>query len=263
MLSLHVTTFSIDIQGINEKIWILITLTLLELHCWPGFPIKLHSLNCWFPCFRLNCEGKNYREEPKAIVFLSKLLLLFQTCHWCFANNPTLSISQSGTMLTIQTSCSHCKRDFTWTSQPLMLGKFPAGNLLLSFAILCSGASINKILVVFKHMGVLVYHFPTYFHHQRHLLIPAVVKYWWGYQAALLQRLQGQEVVLAGDGRHDSMGHSAKYGTYSIFCCTIGYIIHLVLVQVIILHPWLLAYSNSKITYLELWNILKFQAPAT
>jgi len=38
-------------------------------------------------------------------------------------------------------------------------------------------------------------------------------------------------------GRHDSMGHSAKYGTYSIFCCTIGYIIHLVLVQVIILHP--------------------------
>ncbi|KAK2549704.1 hypothetical protein P5673_029832, partial [Acropora cervicornis] len=180
---------------------------------------------------RLNCEGKNYREEPKAIVFLSKLLLLFQTCHWCFANNPTLSISQSGTMLTIQTSCSHCKRDFTWTSQPLMLGKFPAGNLLLSFAILCSGASINKILVVFKHMGVLVYHFPTYFHHQRHLLIPAVVKYWRGYQAALLQRLQGQEVVLAGDGRHDSMGHSAKYGTYSIFCCTIGYIIHLVLVQ--------------------------------
>ncbi|XP_044178092.1 uncharacterized protein LOC122960162 [Acropora millepora] len=180
---------------------------------------------------RLNCEGKNYREEPKAIVFLSKLLLLFQTCHWCFANNPTLAISQSGTMLTIQTSCSHCKRDFTWTSQPLMLGKFPAGNLLLSFAILCSGASINKILVVFKHMGVLVYHFPTYFHHQRHLLIPAVVKYWRGYQAALLQRLQGQEVVLAGDGRHDSMGHSAKYGTYSIFCCTIGYIIHLVLVQ--------------------------------
>ncbi|XP_074632756.1 uncharacterized protein LOC141891673 [Acropora palmata] len=186
---------------------------------------------------RLNCEGKNYREEPKAIVFLSKLLLLFKTCHWCFANNPTLSISQSGTMLTIQTSCSHCKRDFTWTSQPLMLGKFPAGNLLLTFAILCSGASINKILVVFKHMGVLVYHFPTYFHHQRHLLIPAVVKYWRGYQAALLQRLQGQEVVLAGDGRHDSMGHSAKYGTYSIFCCTIGYIIHLVLVQVIILHP--------------------------
>ena len=39
-------------------------------------------------------------------------------------------------------------------------------------------------------------------------------------------------MVLAGDGRHDSMGHSAKYGTYIIFCCTVGLIIHIVLVQV-------------------------------
>jgi hypothetical protein len=37
---------------------------------------------------------------------------------------------------------------------------------------------------------------------------------------------------LAGDVRHDSMGHSAKYGTYTIFCCTIGLIINIVLVQV-------------------------------
>ena len=34
------------------------------------------------------------------------------------------------------------------------------------------------------------------------------------------------------DGRHDNMGHSAKYGTYTMFCCTVGLIIHVVLVQV-------------------------------
>ena len=180
----------------------------------------------------MNCDRKNFREEPKGIVFLSKLLILFQICHWCFASNPALSISQSGTMLTIRSTCSHCQKVFTWTSQPLMLGKFPAGNLLLSFSILCSGASINKILLVFRHMGVLVYHYPTYFYHQRHLLVPTIVKYWRGYQADLLAKLAGKEVVIAGDGRHDSMGHSAKYGTYTIFCCTIGYIIHIVLVQV-------------------------------
>jgi len=111
----------------------LITLTLLELYCYPEFPIKLHSLNCLFPCFKFICEAKNYREEQKVILFLLKSLLLFQTCHWCFANSPILSISQSGTMLPIQTSCSHCKRDFTWTSQPLVLGKFHAENLFLSF----------------------------------------------------------------------------------------------------------------------------------
>lgn len=187
----------------------------------------------YFVCFRLNCEGKNFRKEPKAIVFLSKLLMLFQACHVCFAKNPLLSVAQSGTMLTITSTCSQCKESFTWTSQPYMFGKFPTGNLLLSFAILCSGASINKILLVFQHMGVLVYHYPTYFYHQRHLLVPSIVKYWQGYQAELLRKLGGEEVVLAGDGRHDSMGHSAKYGTYTIFCCTIGYIIHIVLVQVI------------------------------
>ena len=90
----------------------------------------------------------------------------------------------------------------------------------------------KKDLTCLRHMGALVYHYRTYFFHQRHLLVPSIVKYWRGYQAYLLEKLAGKEMVIAGDGRHDSMGHSAKYGTYTIFCCTIGYIIHIVLVQV-------------------------------
>ncbi len=39
-------------------------------------------------------------------------------------------------------------------------------------------------------------------------------------------------VVLAGDGRHDSMGHSAKFCACTIFCCTFAQIIHFNLVQV-------------------------------
>ena len=93
--------------------------------------------------------------------------------------------------------------------------------------------SINKKdLTCLRHMGAHVYHYPTHFFRQRHLLVPSIVKYWRGYQADLLAKLAGKEMVIAGDGRHDSMGHSAKYGTYTIFCCTIGYIIHIVLVQV-------------------------------
>ena len=41
-----------------------------------------------------------------------------------------------------------------------------------------------------------------------------------------------QSVVVAGDGRHDSMGHSAKYCAYTIFCCSIPLIIDFSLVQV-------------------------------
>ena len=42
----------------------------------------------------------------------------------------------------------------------------------------------------------------------------------------------GQKAVIAGDGQHDSMGHSAKFGAYTIFCCTLPLIIHFSLVQV-------------------------------
>lgn len=38
--------------------------------------------------------------------------------------------------------------------------------------------------------------------------------------------------MVAGDGRHDSMSHSAKFGAYTIFCCTLPMIIHFALIQV-------------------------------
>ena len=39
---------------------------------------------------------------------------------------------------------------------------------------------------------------------------------------------------MAGDGRHDSMGHSAKFCAYTMFCCTMTKIIHFDLVQVLL-----------------------------
>ena len=52
-------------------------------------------------------------------------------------------------------------------------------------------------------------------------------------------------IIIAGDGRHDSMGHSAKFGAYTIFCCTVPMILHFSLVQVSTNHylvEFLLAY---------------------
>ncbi|KAK3735909.1 hypothetical protein QZH41_010201, partial [Actinostola sp. cb2023] len=179
----------------------------------------------------LDIKGKDIREEPKGIAFLSKILLLFQYCHLCFAPSPTINVSQCGTMISIDASCEKCKKTYNWNSQPFLLGKFPAGNLLLSFAMLCAGASVKKVLLTFKHMNLLVYHEATYYYHQRHLLIPTIVTFWRSYQSKIEESLRGKEVVLAGDGRHDSMGHCAKFCTYSIFCCTIGLIVHIDLVQ--------------------------------
>ena len=43
-------------------------------------------------------------------------------------------------------------------------------------------------------------------------------------------------LVIFGDRRHDSMGHSAKYGAYTILCCNVPQIIHFSLVQVFTTH---------------------------
>ncbi|XP_031561344.1 uncharacterized protein LOC116297282, partial [Actinia tenebrosa] len=186
---------------------------------------------------RLRTDGKDCRQQPKAIVFLSHLLMLFQICHLCKSPNPSVSTIQSGTMVTVETKCKSCEKTNVWSSQPLLIGKFPAGNILLSFAILTAGASVKKVLQVLRHINILIYNESTYYYHQKHLLLPSIVTFWRSYQRNIFNQLDGVPVELAGDGRHDSMGHSAKYGTYTIFCCTIGLIINIVLVQVSSMSP--------------------------
>ena len=58
--------------------------------------------------------------------------------------------------------------------------------------------------------------------------------YWQKYQKKMLEKVKAVKdgVILAGDGRHNSMGHCAKFGAYTIFCCTIPMILHFSLIQV-------------------------------
>ena len=127
----------------------------------------------------------------------------------------------------INQNCQSCKKNFKWRSQPFILGRYPAGNLLLSFAVLMAGASIGKILLVFKHMGLSVYEPRTFFYHQSRFLFPVVLKYWENYQAGLFAKIKElKDAVWSGDGRFDSMGHSAKYGVYTLLCSLIMKIMH-------------------------------------
>ena len=64
--------------------------------------------------------------------------------------------------------------------------------------------------------------------------MPSIYLHWKLYQAKLIEQLKGdgKDLVIGGDGRHDSMGHSAKYGAYTVFCCNNSKIIDFALVQV-------------------------------
>ncbi|KAK3711271.1 hypothetical protein QZH41_020521, partial [Actinostola sp. cb2023] len=91
----------------------------------------------------------------------------------------------------------------------------------------------SKVLQIFNNMGLSCFSLRAYFRHQREKLFPTIYIYWKSYQSKMIQKLKetGEALVIAGDGRHDSMGHSAKYCAYTIFCCTIPLILHFSIVQ--------------------------------
>ena len=125
--------------------------------------------------------------------------------------NPRIRSQEVGTMLKVKTVCRNLlcpKRINVWKSQPEIAGtNIPAGNLLICFATLpklkYSVFSLEK-------------------------LFPAIYSFWCSYQIKLLAKLReaGEEIVISEDARHDSMGHSAKYGAYTVFCCNTSEIIH-------------------------------------
>ena len=168
-------------------------------------------------------------------MFYTQILALFSLiCFKCRGEGPKVSMQKNGTMVTVTQCCGNCGPNaFMWRSQPLVLGRYPAGNILLSFAILMAGASVSKVLLVLKHLGICIYSARTYFVHQSKFLFPAILTHWERYRTNLVNQLKRKgEVIWCGDGRFDSMGHSAKYGAYTMFCCAIAKIVHFELVQV-------------------------------
>ena len=120
---------------------------------------------------RVYAGDNNLCTEPKFIVFMTQLLALFNFCPSCKADNLLVEVFENGTMAEVMTTCTYpmCKkRTNKWYSQPRMIEtKIPAGNFLLSFAILVAGASASKVLQVFQHMGMKCISLTTYFKHQR------------------------------------------------------------------------------------------------
>lgn len=114
--------------------------------------------------------GENLRSEPKYIVFLSKLLLLFNICPVCKEDKPLVETREVGTMVEVKVSCgnSDCtQRETTWTSQPNMTGtRMLAANFLLCFSILLSGCLASKVLQMFRNMVLSCISLRKYFKHQ-------------------------------------------------------------------------------------------------
>ena len=71
----------------------------------------------------------------------------------------------------------------------------------------------------------------TFYFHQRQYLEPSVQAVWNHKQQQLSSACE-LPLIIGGDGRTDSPGHSAKYGSYGVIDLRTNEVLHIELVQV-------------------------------
>ena len=171
------------------------------------------------------------------LVFQSALLLLFTVCRFCSSRTSDVKKIVVGSFIRVTQNCPNCHNKWVWDSQ-LFIGNVPAGNLLTSAAILYAGALPTKALRVFKILNCATITAKTFFRHQRRFLQPAIISTWERHQFSLLEGMKSQmkKLSLSGDGRADSPGHSAKYGSYTVIEMSYNKVVDYKLVQVKIMY---------------------------
>ena len=124
---------------------------------------------------------------------------LFEFCPLCTEPSTSEISNVVGTLIHVTQKCLSCSYARVWRSQPY-IKKIPAGNLLLSAAILYSGSMISQTLRMLKILKVQCFSRQTYHKHQKNYLIPVVIKMWKEEQEKLVERVRnlGGGVVLLG-----------------------------------------------------------------
>ena len=167
------------------------------------------------------------------IVFESTLLLLFSVCRFCSSKLVDVKKVVTGSFLRVTQKCLRCHQKWVWDSQPTIRNT-PAGNVRISAAILYAGALPAKALRIFRILNCHTISLNTFFRHQKQYLQPAISTVWKSQQLALVSSLKDQQkkLTLSGDGRADSPGHSAKYGSYTAVEMSCNKVLDYRLVQV-------------------------------
>ncbi|XP_065146034.1 uncharacterized protein [Paramisgurnus dabryanus] len=177
---------------------------------------------------QLQCTST--QEDAKYIVFENCLLQLFDTCPVCL-RRCNVWPRRKGTFVAIDQLCPHCQYFRQWKSQPVV-GSTPLGNLQLSAAIYFTGGSFFQLQKIFQTMRVRSITHRTFRKHASMYLEPAIIYTWKKEQEEVLQELsQGDKVIVGGDMRADSPGHSAKYGSYTVMDLKNNIILDMQLVQ--------------------------------
>jgi solute carrier family 8 (sodium/calcium exchanger) len=169
------------------------------------------------------------------LVSWSKLqfLLTLLHCAHCQGDYLNFSYLNRGSCLIASAACLSCDHVTKWSSQE-NIGDMPKGNIMMSAAILLSGSLVSKTVRLFQHLKLTSISCRTFFRHQKEILFPVISRVWKERQEWLVASLLAdeREIVVGGDGRSDTPGHSAKFGSYTMMELKANVIIDMQLVQV-------------------------------
>ncbi|XP_057709542.1 uncharacterized protein LOC130927604 [Corythoichthys intestinalis] len=174
-------------------------------------------------------ESEDLHKQRKYLVFESSLIALLAVCVLC-KGRSTCYRYVKGTLVKIQAVCTVCRNKHQWCNQPFVRN-LPVLNVLLSSAILFTGSLPSKALRIFRFLNIQCHNKWAYFHHQATYIHEALTTTWTKKQCALLGSITEKELVLGGDGRCDSMGHCAKYGSYNLMELDLNKVLTVHLVQ--------------------------------
>ena len=170
-------------------------------------------------------------QVPKYLVMHSEMMELFRFCPLCGCEVTACSTRVSGTMLCVTFSCAGIHKNERWNSQPF-LRNMPAGNLLLTGAIVVSGSSYQQFRRVADCLNLACVGESTFYEIQDAYIFPAIHVNYMLMKEALLASLCDQPLRIVGDARCDSPGFSAKYCTYSLMDTESGAVLTFSLEQV-------------------------------
>jgi hypothetical protein len=170
--------------------------------------------------------------DRKFIAFESSILELcgLVCCSEC--RNPMMITNTSyvGSTLRLEFTCPN-SHEYVWRAQP-MVNKMALGNLMLSAAIVFSGNTYSRFRQMADYVNLGFPNESTYRSVANKYVYPVVNEAWLAEKRVVVNSLQGRSLAITGDGRCDSPGFSAKYGTYTVMEMNSRKIVEFVVVHV-------------------------------
>ena len=192
---------------------------------------------------KANSTGKqstlfaDHVQQDRVIVDTSLLLGLFKNnCQQpsCTGQCSVVNCTTDGGVLRVTWRCSNGHFG-SWASSKVLCEKnnqkIYTNTITIAAAIIVTGNNYEKYSLLCKFLKLHSVSRSTFMRVQRKFVIPVIEQFWKDMKETIWKTFHGESVILCGDGRNDSPGHSAKYCVYVLMEQFTGVIVDLEVVE--------------------------------